>query len=274
MFDEMLRISGALDHGPANILELGCGCVEGALSILSSRSQDLASYVGLNINGVQTNFCQERLQQWTSQQRQTGGLKVPQTLSVFRADASRPDTWSPDLAKDLETALLFDNDNSSGYPPRNNWVIAADCLYHFKAGREKILSHVCKHFGASLVATDYIQPDNMTGMQQFLLAVFLEMIQVPWPNKLTRQEYIDLLVRCGYDKSSVQIVDITDHVWTPYADFLKRQTARWDEIGGSPEAVRPFRHFGWVMRYFAYAGTLRQVIVVARTRREPSDSKE
>lgn len=125
------------------------------------------------------------------------------------------------------------------------------------------MTHTCKHYGASLVATDYIQPEGMSLTQRFLLCAFLDAIQVPWSNRSTKKEYIDMLVRCGYEKESLQIIDITDHVWGDYANFLKVQANRWNEIGGSAAAIRPFVHFGWVMRYFAWAGTLRQIIVVA-----------
>ncbi|CAK3992530.1 Hypothetical predicted protein [Lecanosticta acicola] len=264
LFEKMLTVSGALDNEPTSILEPGCGCVEAALHMLSNRPQNLVNYVGLNINKIQAQFCQERLKDWQSEH---GKPAQTQTLRVFKADAAQPETWSNEVRDTIHSFMQPSASISPEKAPARKWLICVDCLYHFRAGREKLLTYAKEEFGTSLVATDYLIKENLSFVERWLLWATLTGIQIPWWNRLTKQQYIDLLVRCGYDRDSIQIIDITEHSFTPYADFLSAQTKKWDEIGGSMAAIRPFVHWGYCLRYWGWAGTLRSVMIVAHPKK-------
>ncbi|KAK4498684.1 hypothetical protein PRZ48_009194 [Zasmidium cellare] len=264
LFEKMLTITGALDNGPTSILELGCGCVETAYHMLSTRPQNLVNYVGLNINGIQARFCQERLEDWKLKH---GKPEQLQTLRAFNADAAQPATWSKEVRETVESFMIPSPTTPAEKAPARKWLFCVDCLYHFRAGREGILTYAREKFGTSLVATDFLIPEKLSFVERWILWATLTGIQVPWWNRLTKQQYIDLLVRSGYDRNSIQIIDITEHAFTPYADFLSAQTAKWDEVGGSVAAIRPFVHWGWALRYWGWAGTLRSVIIVAHPKK-------
>lgn len=152
---------------------------------------------------------------------------------------------------------------NAGSANPQKWALALDTLYHFMEGREEILTYVSTQLGASLIATDYLMKENMSFNQRFWLRLTLKGIQVPWSNRVTRAEYIEMLVRCGYERESIRIIDITKHVFEDYANFLSRREEEWEEMGGDPAFAKPFTHFRWVLRYWAWAGTLSQVLVVA-----------
>lgn len=263
LWELALKSGDVLDHGPVSILELGCGCAEAALYLLNNNSDQIASYVGLNINGPQARLCEARLEDWKAGHTEKGA--TGKVIRAFRADAAQPSTWSKELTDSVNTAMLSNAPSIQGHP--NRWLVAIDSMYHFKAGREAILTHGRERFGTSLIAADFIKVDKLNTFQRWLLYLTLDGLQIPWKTTLTRQEYIEMLVRCGYDRDSIQITDITEHVFTHYADFMAEKRKRWEEIGGSVEAMRPFTFFGWVMRYWGWAGTLRSIVVVAHPKR-------
>jgi len=268
LFEELLNVSGALENGPVSLLELGCGCAEAPLHLLKTRPAALSNYVGLNINRTQAEFCATRLNDWktTHDGESSAESSHPGVLRAFHANAATPSCWSKELTTTVNSSMNPSGMLAGSEIPRK-WVLALDTLYHFMEGREEILTHVSKQLGAPLIATDFILKENLSFNQRLWLRLTLKGIQVPWTNRITKPEYIEMLVRCGYERESIQIINVTQHVFWDYANFLSKREKDWEEMGGDPAFAKPFTHFRWVLRYWAWAGTISQVLVVAHPKK-------
>lgn len=264
---------------------MGCGCADQSLYLMSLKKDNssdgisgtdvdaepvirhrstadtaqkqskplLDSYIGITLEPAQARFAQQRVRE--AQNDLEKSTTIPKA-EVFCADAANPSSWSGGLQ-----ASLTNLGTSAKDPNTSTWLLALDTMYHFRPSRLPILHYAQNTLHASLMTFDLIIADGVSWRERLLLRLVCWLTGSPYSNFISRGEYVDLLVAAGYDRSQIEMRDISRHVFGGLADFMARRVDEARPFGiklGRYRAARVV--FGW----WARSGIVRGVVVVAR----------
>ena len=231
------------------MVEVGCGCAETAQVLLKEYADQCTQWVGLMISPVQVHIADTRLQE-----TQKSLPKMDSKYRIFTADAAKPKSWSSEI-QDSVRSSSSDSDL---------WLVALDTLVDFRPSRKGVLSYARNELGASVAITDHLKKEDMTGLDSAKTWASFQLLDTPLNSILTRRQYIELLVECGFKRENISIVPYTEHVYAPYSRFIEQQGRRWQEMGGSNWDYMDFTLAGWVTGWWARSGLVEACMIVAR----------
>lgn len=268
------------------VLDVGCGCGDQSLYLMSLMKKKespaagasgtsfdtgpvirhrgdaqqkqshllLDSYIGITLEPAQARFAQQRARAELHDSPENSSTAL--TAEIFCADAANPRSWSGPLQ-----ASISDMAASAKNPSTATWLLALDTMYHFRPSRLPILRFARNTLQASLMAFDIILADEVSWRERLMLRFLCWLTGSPFSNFILQREYIDLLVAAGYDRSQIEIRDVSRHVFKGLADFLGR---RVEEAGPFGIKMGKFRAARVVFDWWANSGIVRGVVVVAR----------
>lgn len=228
--------------------------------ILRQRASGLAqsqplldSYIGITLEPAQAQFAAMRVRNMRNGSENEQGQTSAQ---IFRADAANPTSWTGDLKSSINNMMV-----SSADPNTTTWLLALDTMYHFRPSRQPIIHYAHHTLHASLMAFDLILTDGVSWRDRVMLRLVCWLTGSPFSNFISRQEYIDLLVAAGYDRSMIEVRDVSGHVFRGLADFLGRRVKEARPFGIKMGKYRAARV---VFDWWARSGIVRGVVVVAQ----------
>ncbi|KAL2836253.1 hypothetical protein BJY01DRAFT_258748 [Aspergillus pseudoustus] len=289
---------GPLPH-PANksfrMLDVGIGCGDQALRILGYKREMpmgggggdgggnglrplFDEYVGITSLPVQAEFAARRVAKLQEEADEKSSAQAAKTRAgIFCADAAKPASWSKDIHASLEPFRTKPHQEHATDPEKENqeleseeqpesltetYFLALDTLYHFSPSRVPLLKYTKTTLNANFLAFDLLLPRTpLPLITRLLLRLLCLITGTPYSNFLTESEYISLLVEAGYDESQIEIRDISEHVFSGIARFMKRRVAeaKMFGVGGAGKYKASAVVFNWWA-----TGVVRGVVVVAR----------
>ncbi|TGZ81047.1 S-adenosyl-L-methionine-dependent methyltransferase [Ascodesmis nigricans] len=222
----------------SHILDLGFGCGDQSLHLLALEEN--YTYTGITLAPAQFEVAKSRLPEHTEKCR------------IFCADAARPETWGSELLErvDLGTAKK-----------KVDWVLALDCMYHFRPSREGIVAWAGAR-KTGFAAFDLLRREELVGWDEVVLRVICWLAGIPWSNMVTVEEYKGILRKVG-GFEVVEVEDVTESALGGMARFVWRQDQELKRAGVRG-GVGKYRAAGWLFGWLARKGVLRACLVVAR----------
>jgi hypothetical protein len=257
-----------------SIIDLGFGCGDQCLYIKDvldnkrQRKRDnqwrrlLKVYVGITLDSPHFCIAQERLglKQSNTNAQERLGLKQSNTNAVFEiycADAGRPASWTLEIRNAVSLACQTNDEKGD----HENWLLGLDTLIHFQPSRWPVIEYANKKLGVSLMAYDLCIADNLSFGQRIILRLMAFFGQSPFANWVTIQEYRERLVVAGYTRERIEIRDISEHVFSPLAGFLRKREVELEQYGLS---IGRFRYAAGMFAWWGRTGLVRGCIIVAR----------
>ncbi|PKX89306.1 uncharacterized protein P174DRAFT_454984 [Aspergillus novofumigatus IBT 16806] len=224
LFRKLLDESGISSQRDVSIVEVGCGCAETALVLLKHYTDQCRTWIGLTISPMQVRMADSRLQK----AQKAAALNCDTEYRIFHADAARPETWNEDIHRRVKSL-------------KNPWLVAVDTLVDFRPSRKALLQYARNEIHASVAITDHLVVENTSILDRMKLWVSFRLLDTPLRHVLSRQQYIDLLVECGYEAEKISFVPYTERVYAPYSQFIDQQGQRWQEMGEVNGIIWTFR---------------------------------
>jgi hypothetical protein len=237
------------------VLDVGFGCGDQTWELVRLLRPASLQYVGLTMNEAQVQSASRRIHQELARDAEAKALSeaiTPASFRLFRADAARPETWNEGARAALSK---LDGDQK--------WLLALDCLYHFRPSRRPLLSYAARGLGANVMAFDLVLNDGVSTLEMLTVRAVGLMMGCPLRTFLTESEYRAQLADCGFDGSDAVLRDISEHVFLPVAGFIDGQDRRLAEYGVS---MGGFKLAGRLFAWFGRSRVVRAVVVVAKTR--------
>lgn len=234
------------------VLDLGFGCGDQTWELVRLTKpagwRDFR-YIGLTLNQAQTEAA------WRTIHRQTQDAPSPgiDSFNLFCADAARPETWTPAVSRAMQSV------KEDGFTDR--WLLALDCLYHFKPSRRPVLQYVARQMGANFMAFDLLLNPNASRKDTLVMRAIGVMMGCPWGTFLTEDEYRAQLVECGYDGDATTVRDVSEHVFSGVVEFMEHQERALSYYGVS---LGGYKLAGRLFDWFGRSGVVKAVIVVGR----------
>lgn len=185
------------------------------------------------------------------QEESSKGSSNNTKCQIFEADAARPDTWSSEIQDSVRSL------------PSRPWLVGVDALNDFPS-RKELLAHARQELGASVALTEHLRVDPPSTLDSLKLWGSFRLLDTPLSHVLTKQQYLDLLVECGYKEENISFIPYTEHVYAPYSRFISQQGRRWQEMGGSKWDYMEFSLVGFVSDWWARSGLVQAYMIVAR----------
>lgn len=215
------------------------------------------NYIGVTINRRQFECAKARFKD--------AGLEERGTVEVFCADAANPGLWDEDLNNvmgSLDAESKFRPDPDTGRTLKNEvWILALDCLYHFKPSRVPIFTYAAKKLEANIMAFDLILADDVSIIDHQLLKIVGRLMGCSPGAFLSKAEYGCQLNVAGYRLDHCEVHDISEHVFAPLAKFLRRREQQLNAIGLS---LGNLKLAMWLFEWWARRSVVRGVVVVAK----------
>lgn len=241
------------------LVDVGIGC--GDQSLYLTRKLPVAgpdeqrrvlvdSYVGVTFARSQADFARDRL---LSRSSDSDTAAWTPDVRIFAADAAKPDSWEPGL----KTAVS----NDHGHDKTQTWLLALDTLYHYKPSRTPLLTLACCNLQASFMAFDLLLDSSASFTSKLLVRLMCLLSGIPYTNILTTTQYEDMLVQAGYDRDTIQIRDISEHVFPGISAYIREKDRALKKFG---MGVGKFKVPGWLFGWWGRSGVIRGVVVVAR----------
>lgn len=237
------------------LIDVGFGCGEQIIHLMSEkpiRPYDklwwdyenhqvyFEHYIGVTQDKAQHQYAQQRVKE----------LKKD-NIRVFCADASAPWLWSEDL---------FQTSHKAQNITQETWCLALDTAYHFLPSRWDFFHHMWRYYTASIMAFDLCLSPTATLSQKIVLRILTMLMGAPWANFDTPEVYRQKLIGLGYPADGVKIIDVSEHVFAPLAEFMEEQDHMLRTLGyglGSFQAAK------WLFRWWGKTGLVRGVVVIA-----------
>lgn len=244
-----------------SIIDLGFGCGDQSLyikNVLDNQRQvkgedqgkrHLKAYVGLTLESAHFSIAQKRL-----------GLKQSNTntgFDIYCADAGRPTSWTSEINNSVSSACQANDEKGN----HENWLLGLDTLIHFQPSRWPVIEYANRQLDASLMAYDLCIAEKLSVRQRIVLRLMAFFGQSPFANWLTIQQYRERLVTAGYAREKIEIHDISEHVFSPLAGFLKKREVEVQQYGLS---IGRFRYAAGMFAWWGRTGVVRGCIIVAR----------
>ncbi|KAB8200859.1 hypothetical protein BDV34DRAFT_216826 [Aspergillus parasiticus] len=259
LLEELLNEAGLSVSGDQrfSVLEVGCGCAEPAHYLRKQFPGTFDQYIGITLNGCQADYATKRLAA-THEMAQDKGHSCHS--HVYCANAANPSSWPENLRRTVEQV----SHQKFATGSHSLWLLALDTLYHFAPNREPILTYACQNMNASLMATDIMIPASLSLLDRIKLRLVFFGLQVPWKNIMTQDQYLRMLIQCGYKEENITMTDISEHCFEGFDKFTREHMKRWEAMGGSNVIPRAVRMMGWLMGWWARSGTVREYLIVAK----------
>lgn len=269
-FSEPDTRSKGVQESSKCLIDVGIGCGDQTLLLAKAsavRKTDIDwwerqthnlrfhNYVGITNNSSQARFASERFKNLLAHDEisiETVKEGKKPMLAVFCADAAVPAAWADSLQIRVRQAVQ---------QTEERWLLALDTAYHFSPSRWVLIKHAFTCFDASFMAFDLCLSPSATTAQILLLRVLCAIMGAPWANFVTPQEYHNQLMQAGYNGSCIAITDISEHVFTPLAEFLDRQNQQLATMG---MGIGSFNIAKAMFAWWGRSGVVRGVIVVAK----------
>ncbi|KAE8310879.1 hypothetical protein BDV41DRAFT_359460 [Aspergillus transmontanensis] len=225
------------------------------------------SYVGVTIERPQADFAQERLSQDTTGDSEISAEWTPD-VKIFAADAADPSSWGNELRQATLGSSGYAESKSeatstdTGSEKTQRWLLALDTMYHYKPSRDPLLQHASRDMRASIMAFDLLISESASLWEKLVLRLMCLISGMPYSNFLTEEEYVNMLVRAGYEHEMIEMRDISEHVFAGIASYIRKQEAELKRYGMT---VGKFKSAAKAFNWWARTGVLRGFVVVART---------
>lgn len=242
------------------VLDVGIGCGDQTIALaelLQAWSRPQFRYVGITLNATQLEAAQGRLNEaLTSEHGPNSATKLSEnSFKLFQADAAKPECWSTTIQTSV--AGLADGTCSE------RWLMGLDCLYHFSPSRKPIFKHAAQTLDANVMAFDLVLNESASMWQTMVVRLIGFLLSCPLYTFLTVEQYRDQLVECGYDRASVEVRDISDHVFGGLSGYLRKQ-----EVALSPYGISlaGYNLTARVFEWFDRTRVVKAAIVIGRTK--------
>ncbi|KAH0608436.1 uncharacterized protein H6S33_001570 [Morchella sextelata] len=216
---------------PIRLWDLGFDCGDQTISLcteLSRAGLTLCKYDGLTINRSQFLHAQARIQAHIEAHPYLG------------ADNNKKDSLSI-----IELHLTDASKPSS--PP----------------SRAPALQHVSRELESSLLAFDLLRSGSATALQRVLLRLVCAVTQILYANRLTEEEYRDMLAAAGYARENIAVCDVSADVFPGLERFISARGLMVRDVG----VLKGWGGFGAVGRvvgWWGRSGVVRGCVLVAR----------
>lgn len=220
----------------------------------SPSSLRLDAYIGVTLVPAQAALGSRRIRHM---QRESEDFIQAE---IYCADAAVPSSWTGELKKSI-TAFGDTSINQNENEDTSTWLLALDTLYHFRPSRLPLLTYAQNTLNASFMAFDLILSNGITWYEKILLRLVCWGTNSPFGNFITEKEYVELLVKAGYNPASIEIRDVSQHVFGGLAGFIKR---RAEEARPYGIKLGKFRAVSFVFEWWAKGRVVRGIVVVAR----------
>lgn len=224
------------------------------------------SYVGITIVQSQAELAQERLLEDTTESSTNPPGWTPD-VKIFAADAADPSSWGNELQQialgnsGLDETTGVDTDADKGSKKTQRWLLALDSMYHFKPSRDPLLKYARREMQASIMAFDLLISESASFWEKLILRSMCLISGMPYSNFLTKEDYEDMLVQAGYERDMIEMRDISEHVFTGIASYIRKQDAELRRYGMT---VGRFKGAARAFNWWARTGVVRGFVVVAR----------
>ncbi|KAJ9480677.1 hypothetical protein VN97_g12862 [Penicillium thymicola] len=240
LFRKLLDESHISTQENFSILEVGCGCAETAQVLLRDYPLQCTQWVGLTLSPIQVQTADTRLRQAKAS-----------NYRILQADAANPESWSAEIRDSVRSL-------------QRPWLVALDTLVDFRPSRKSILSYARQELGASVALTDHLKKENVSALDRIKLWTSFRLLDTPIDHVLTKTQYVELLIECGYKKENISVVPYTEHAYAPYSRFISEQGRRWQDMGGSKWDYMDFSLAGLVTGWWARSGLVEACFIVAK----------
>jgi hypothetical protein len=255
---------------PKMLIDLGCGCGDQTIYLMSKtpvrpcdrnwwddreHCVQFDHYVGITKDPVQARYALKRVNELeviAESNEQSEEEKERPDVTLFCGNAATPASWNKQIQKCIESTSIDDSER---------WVLALDTAYHFSPSRWPVIKHAYAHLHASFMAFDLCLSPKATLNQKLTLRILTTLMGAPWANFVTPDDYRQKLVQAGYANDAIKIVDISQHVFTPLAQYLDEQDTRLKTLG---LGIGSFNVAKSLFRWWGQSGVVRGVIIVAR----------
>lgn len=249
------------------LVDLGIGCGDQTIYLTSKApirrcdhdwwdTQELCvdfdHYIGITNDHAQARHASGRVEELKKSQKLERVGKNARNISIFCADAAKPAYWNEQTQESIEAA-------SRDCPER--WVLALDTAYHFGPSRWLMVEHAHTNLEASFMAFDLCLSPDVTFTQKFILRILTSLMGAPFANFSTPEGYRKKLIDMGYADDAIKIVDISERVFAPLAQYLGKQDGRLKTLG---LGIGKFGIAGSLFKWWGRSGVVRGVIVVAK----------
>ena len=215
-------------------------------------------------------YARKRLEQ----QQQRGPTEVDDnkgsSSKPYFADAANPASWPVELKESILAKPRSSNNNNAA--PADDaeeedeevWILALDCLYHFRPSRKPIFSFAHNHSQtpASIMAFDLVISPTTSPSQNLLLFLLAWLLNVPPGNFITVAKYKEQLVHAGYSEEKITVEDVSQRVFGGLATYIEEREGQWRMFTG--QGIGAYGGFKRVLRWWERSGVVRGVVVVAR----------
>ncbi|KAK2589813.1 hypothetical protein QQS21_012503 [Conoideocrella luteorostrata] len=241
------------------VLDLGFGCGDQTIALadmIQAQKRPRFRYVGLTLNASQVQTAQRTLHRSVKLENDAvaDGL-TRDSFKLYRANAAKPETWSRAVRTSVDT--LADESFSE------RWLLALDCLYHFSPSRKPIFKFAAQTLDAHAMVFDLVLNEKASKLNTLLIRVVGYILSCPFYTFLTKEQYRDQLIECGYDRAHIEIIEISDHVFAGLSAFLRRQDTALSQYG---IGIGGFKLVGRIYEWLDRTRVVNAVIVVARTK--------
>lgn len=255
---EILREAGLLNVSSKNtkslaVLDLGFGCGDQTFELVRLTQPEGGwgnfQYVGLTLNQSQIEAASRTIYRKASESET---LSV-ESFKLFCANAAKPTAWTPavhDAVKSLSEERFT-----------QRWLLALDCLYHFKPSRKPVFTHAARELRANSMVFDLVLNENASLKNKLAVRAVGVMMGCPVKTFLTETEYRHQLVKCGYSSDGITMRDISEHVFSSVSSFIVDQERALSQYGIS---MGGYKLAGRLFKWFGESQVVRAVIVVAR----------
>lgn len=230
------------------------------------------NYVGLTLNQTQLEtalrFIPHELKAVNHKARTVSGGRFTTTngeaaiittnsLKLFCANAAAPTTWNIEVREAVNSLADKELDE--------RWLLALDCLYHFKPSRKPILEYANRKLDLNLLAFDLILNAEASLWDKLALKLVGLLMGCPLRAFLTEKDYRSQLEECGY--SHVETYNISEKVFPGISAYMKDQEQRLNQFGISLGGLKwAGKLFGW----FNTSKVVQATIVVAKSKGKSS----
>jgi hypothetical protein len=245
-----------------SLIDVGFGCGEQTIYLMCDKplhrydelwwdARDhqtyFDQYVGITQDISQCHYADERFKESDGSH-----IRIGRNITLSCANAAEPQHWDKVLRHDIDVAKV---------KTQETWLLALDSAYHFSPSRWGLIEHAYQSLQASFMAFDLCLSPSASVSQKLILRVVAALMGAPWANFVTPEVYRQKLVDVGYPDDAVRIVDISEHVFAPLAEYMGEQDRRLKKLGfglGSFQAAKS------LFRWWGSTGVVRGVVVVAK----------
>jgi hypothetical protein len=209
------------------------------------------------ITPSQVHIARKRLLAATNEDN-TSSCPTPK-VDIFAADAGNPASWDAEIWEALHNGAV-QKDTKKPAAETQTWLLALDALYHLKPSRMPLFQCAYRDMQASIIAFDLLLSESASFWDKSYLRLVCLVVGVPYSNFMTTRQYKTMLSLAGYAEDSINMEDISEHVFTKIAGFIRIREA---ELGKYGLTVGKFKGLANVFDWWGRSGVVKGVVVLA-----------